>query len=323
MGGTSSSSSTQQSSTSPWATGTAPIQGIVSQLNPLIGQSGLNPIESGAISQITNMAGAGNPYASQIGANATSLLNGGGALNQAAPLNQAFQTYQSQLTPYTSPNYSTLNSPAVQAALQQNASDITNQVNGEFAAAGREGSGMNQQTLARGIEQANAPVILNQANTDTATGLGAGAALNNAAAQNAGLLAGLQQQYLANTQTGTQAATDAWNAQLLPYQTQLAAQQQGQTIPAQNLGMLAQIGIPIAGLGTNSTGSSSGTSTESGAQQFSQIAGGIGSLLGSGGLFGSGTSIGSPIAGSVGPTSLNGAPLKGTNGGGLFGSLFG
>ena len=54
-----------------------------------------------------------------------------------------------------------------------------------------------------------------------------------------------------------------------------------QQIPAQNLGLLAQIGVPIAGLGSQTSGTTQGTQQMSGAQQFATLAGGIGSLLGS------------------------------------------
>ena len=49
--------------------------------------------------------------------------------------------------------------------------------------------------------------------------------------------------------------------------------------PINTLGLLAQIGVPIAGLGGQSTGTSTGTQQASGAQQFGQIAGGIGGLF--------------------------------------------
>ena len=55
-----------------------------------------------------------------------------------------------------------------------------------------------------------------------------------------------------------------------------------QGIPVQNLGLLAQIGTPIAQLGQQSSGTTTGTQDMSGAQQFATLAGGISSLLGTG-----------------------------------------
>ena len=72
-------------------------------------------------------------------------------------------------------------------------------------------------------------------------------------------------------------ANDAQNATA---NATLAAEAARQGIPVQALGLLSQIGIPLAGLGTTATGQSNGTNTMSGAQQFAQIASGIGNLFG-------------------------------------------
>ena len=63
----------------------------------------------------------------------------------------------------------------------------------------------------------------------------------------------------------------------------LEAQGLLRSMPAQNLGMLANLTVPIAGLGGQVSGTSQGTQqgsqTMSGAQQFATIAGGLGSLI--------------------------------------------
>jgi hypothetical protein len=252
-------------------------------LNPLIGNSGLTGAESGAINGITNMAAGGNPYASQIGANASSLLAGGGAQNQAGAVNQNYQNYQAQTQPLASnTNYDPNQNPGTAALLAQIQGDVGNSVNSQFAGAGRDMSGANQMAYGRGIAQGEAPVLFNQYNANRTAQQGAAGNLYNAGNTNAGILSGMQQQANANTQVGTQAATDAWNAQLLPYQTQLQAQQMGQQIPAQNLGMLAQIGIPLAGLGRTSSGSGTSNTTNNPSllTQIGQGVGIAGSLFG-------------------------------------------
>ena len=92
-----------------------------------------------------------------------------------------------------------------------------------------------------------------------------------------GLLAGQVQQGLANQLPGVTSSQDALNAQNYTPQQQLALAQLTQSIPAQNLSLLAQIGVPIAGLGSQWSGNTQGTRRMSGAQQFGSIAGGIGS----------------------------------------------
>jgi Chaperone of endosialidase len=280
MGGQSSSTSQTQSQTAPWQASQPMLQGILGQLNPLIQNSGLNSTESGAINQLSQNAAQGNPYASQIGSFAGNLLNGGGATAQAPNLQSGLSTLQSQLTPYA--NGSMIgNNPALQAQLDQIASDTTNQVNSQFAAAGRDGSGMNQQTLARGIAQGEAPVIAGQYNQDVANQLNAANALYGAQNSTSGLLSGLTQQGLANQLQGVTSSQDALNAQNYTPQQQLALAQLTQQIPAQNLSLLAQIGVPIAQLGQQQSGTTTGTQQLSGAQQFGDIAGGITNLLGS------------------------------------------
>jgi hypothetical protein len=278
MGGTSTTQQTQSSTTAPWQAAQPMLQGILGQLSPLIQNSGLNATESGAINQLSQNASQGNPYAGQIGGLATNLLSGGGATAQAPAIQSGLSTLQSQLTPYA--NGSMIgNDPALQAQLAQIASDTTNSVNGQFAAAGRDFSGANQQALARGIAQGEAPVIASQYNQDVANQQNAANSLYGAQNTTSGLLSGLTQQGLANQQQGVTASQAALNAQNYGPQQQLALAQMAQNIPAQNLALLAQIGVPIAGLGSQSTGQSQGSQTMSGAQQFSDIAGGIGNLL--------------------------------------------
>jgi hypothetical protein len=278
MGGTSTTSQTQRSQTAPWQAAQPMLQGILGQLGPLVQNSGLSPAESSAISQLQQKAAQGNPYANQISGFASNLLNGGGATAQSPNLQNGLSTLQSQLTPYA--NGSMIgNNPALQTQLDQIASDTTNQVNGQFAAAGRDMSGMHPQTPARGIAQGEAPVIAGQYNQDIANQLNAANSLYGAQNTTSGLLAGLTQQGLANQLQGVTSSQDALNAQNYTPQQQLALAQLAQQIPAQNLGLLAHIGVPIAGLGSQTSGTMQGTQQMSGAQQFGDIASGIGNLL--------------------------------------------
>src|SRR5262249_42149882 len=89
----------------------------------------------------------------------------------------------------------------------------------------------------------------------------------------------MQQQYLANQGQGISAAQSALDAQNYGANAVLAEEAQRRGIPVQALGTVAQIGVPIAGLGTESNGTTIGTQNLSGAQQFGDIAAGIGNLL--------------------------------------------
>lgn len=278
MGGESKTSQTQQSKTDPWATATPALGGILGQVQSGLGNTGVTGAENGALGQLQgNASSYAGQYAPQIGGYASNLLNGGGANAQAGNIQGGLSQYQQQLTPFANGSMVGHN-PALQAQLSQMSSDITNQVNGSFAGAGRDFSGANQMALGRGISAGLAPVIAGQYNQDIQNQIGAAGSLYGAQNQTGGLLAGLNQQGLANQGQGVQASQDALSAQNTGANATLQAEAQRRGIPVQALGLLAQIGIPIAGLGSQSTGNSQGTQQMSGAQQFGLISGGIGNL---------------------------------------------
>jgi len=270
--------SSQQSSTQPWAASQPTVNGILGQLNPLISNSAVNPTENGAINQLTQNAQAGNPYAPQIAANATSLLSGGGATSQAGLVNQDYQNFYNQTNKLASnTNYDPTQTPGIGTELGALDNSITQQINGQFAGAGRFGSGADAYALAQGLAAGEAPVLTAQYNANVANQQAAANALYGAGNTTANTLSGYNQQAVANQQAGNAAATAALQAQNYGPTATLAAQQLGQSIPAQNLGLLAQIGIPIAGLGTQSSGSGTSTTTTNPSL--------ISTLTGVGGLF--------------------------------------
>ena len=290
MGGESKQTTTQQSQTQPWEAAQPAIKGILDQLNTMIPNSGLSQTSQDAISQLQQNAQAGNPYTSQISGLASNLLSGGGATNQSGNVNQAYQDYLKATQPLASnTNYDPYSTPGFADAIRTASADITNGVNSQFAAAGRDFSGANSQALSRGLAQGLAPTIAAQYNQNVQNQQGAAGNLYNAGNTNAGLQAGFQQQALANQQQGVQTANDALAAQNYTPQQMLQLEQMKQQLPAQTLALLAQIGVPIAGLGQQSNGTTDVTSQMSGADQFGKIAGGLSSLFGSSGSGGATT----------------------------------
>jgi hypothetical protein len=278
MGGQSSSTQTQQSQTAPWEAAQPMLQGILSQIGAGLNNVGLTGAETGALNQLSQNAAQGNPYAGQIGDYAQSLLNGGGANAQTGNVQSNLGTFRDQLTPYAGGSMIG-NNPALAAQLAQIQADVGNSVNSQFAAAGRDMSGANQMAYGRGVAAGEAPVIAAQYNQDVANQINAANALYNAGNTTAGTLSGMQQNYLSNQGQGVTAAQSAVDARNYGANATLAAEAQRRGIPVQALGLLAQIGIPIAGLGSQSNGTSTGTQQMSGAQQFATLASGIGNLL--------------------------------------------
>lgn len=278
MGGESKQSQQTSSVSNPWEPAQGALKGILGQLDPLIANSGLSSASSGAIDQLQQSANAGNPYAGQIDSFTQNLLNGGGANAQSGALQGGLDQYKQQMAQYADPNYSSLNDPNLKAALAQIQSDVGNGVNSQFAAAGRDMSGANQQAYGRGVSAAQAPLILNQFNQDRSLQQNAAGSLYGAQNTTSGLLSGMNQQGLTNQQQGVTNSADALAAKNYGATQTLNLEQLKQSLPAQTLGLLAQIGIPIAGLGGQTSGTSTGTNQMSGADQFGKIAGGIGNI---------------------------------------------
>jgi len=281
MGGTSSQNQTQNTTTNPWEPAQGTLRGILGQIGTGLNNTGITGAESGALDTITRNANAATSYAPQIGANANELLRGGGATDQNGNIQANYDRFVGQTNPLASnTNYNPYDTPGFKDALNTITSDITNNVNGSFAAAGRDFSGANHQALGRGIMQGVAPTIAAQYNQNVQNQQGAAGNLYGAGNTNAGLLAGLQQQGIANKQAGAGAASQALDAQNAGANATLAAEAQRRNIPVGALGLLANIGVPIAGLGGQSTGNSNTTNQMSGVQQFNGIMNGIGSLWG-------------------------------------------
>jgi hypothetical protein len=281
MGGksTSSSTQTQNSTTAPWTPSQPLLEGIFAQLRGGLANIGLTNVEDNAINTAEANAANYGQFNPQVVDTVKSFLGGGGAADQSPNVQAAYDTYKASLQPYALGSSIGANS-GLKQYLDTINNDVTTNVNGQFAAAGRDFSGLNQQALARGIAQGQAPVIGNQYNTDVDRAINAASALYGAGNTTAGLLAGQKQQALQNQAQGISMIPTALSSGNAGTNAILAAEAQRRGIPLQTLGLLANLGVPIARLGQQSSGTTVGQNENqmSGAQQFATIAGGLGSL---------------------------------------------
>lgn len=285
MGGQSSSTTTQQSQTSPWQPAQGALTGILSQLNGYLPQTGINGAQTNALNTIeANSNNAASTYAPQVQGITSNLLSGGGAMNYAPQYQQAYDAYKAQTQPLASnTNYDPMQTPGIGDQLQALKDSITSNVNGSFAAAGRDMSGYNQKALGQGLAAGLAPVLTNQYNQNVANQQNAASNLYSAGNTTAGSLSNLNQQGIQNQQNGISAIASGTDVSNMGANAALQAEAQRLGIPLQNLGLLANIGIPIAGLGSQSNGTSTTQNQMSGIQQFMGITQGLGNLFGGGG----------------------------------------
>src|SRR5882762_5900507 len=279
MGGTSSQEQQSQTVSQPWQPAQGGLLNLINQIQGQAGNTGINPTEQNAFGQLQSNAQGGYPYAGQLNSYVANLLGGGGANAQAGNVSGNLANYQNTLQPWASGAMGDpANNPALAQLLQTIRSDTTGAINQQFAGAGRDLSGMNQQAIARGLAQGEAPALLNAQQM----GLSAAGSLYGAGNTTAGILSGLNQQGLANQGVGTAGIDQLLAAQNYTPQQTLAIQQAMRNLPIQNIGSLAQLLVPIAGLGGQTNSNASGSQTMSGAQQFGLLAGGLGSLFGGG-----------------------------------------
>lgn len=273
MGGKSSSQTQQSTVSSPWAPTQAGLQGIIGQIQGQLPNTAMTGTEQNAFANLEG--NAGNPFTGQINSFANDLLNGGGANAQAGNISDALASYKSQLMPWaTGAMGDPSQNPALRQMLDVIGADTTNSINSQFAGAGRDLSGMNQQAIARGLAQGEAPILLNAQQM----GLNAAGNLYNAGNTTAGLLSGLTQQGLANQQAGVGAAQSALDASNYTPERLLAIESAKRGLPLSNIGALSNLLVPIAALGGQSSGNATTTKTASPLEQALGVAK-IGSLF--------------------------------------------
>jgi hypothetical protein len=299
MGGTTQTQErTTSQQTQPWAPAQPVLTGILGQLGSV--NPGLSGAETSALGGLSANSGFLNQFTPQATGLANTLLAGGGP-DRSGMINDAYAQYQKSLQPFAGGDYvNPASNPALRGYLDTIQTDVSNQVNGMFAGAGRDLSGANLQTLARGIAQGEAPVLNDAYNTARNQQIAAINSLYGAGNTTGGLLSQFDQTRLANQQAGLGVAKTAQGFALDPYNQQLAIEAQRRGIPLSTLQALAGIATPIAGLGQSSTG----TSTQTSSSPFNPL-----SLL--------------PLALApmTGGTSLAG--MGASAAGGLFGNLFG
>lgn len=276
--GDSSQTTNSSQQTSPWAQAMPTVNALFGGVNSQLGNTGLTGAQSGAIDQLTQMGHAGNPYAGASQTALDSMLHGGGAQTYSPMVQQAYNTYQGQTNPLASnTNYDPMQTPGLGDQLQALKDSITTGVNGQFAAAGRDLSGYNQKALGSGLSAGLAPILTQQYNQNVQNQQQAAANQFGAGNTEANTLAGMQQQGVNNQNTGINNTGTVLNNSMWGPQTTLTAQQLLHSIPTSNLASLANIGIPLASLGSNSSGTSTTQNSPSLIQDLTGISGALGS----------------------------------------------
>src|SRR6185312_13389674 len=165
-GGSTSTTQQQQGTTAPWAPAQPLLQNIIASLGAM--PASVTPSQTGAYNTLTNESNWVPQFGPQANKTTSNLFNYNTTPQQNISTG-SLNNFQTWMSPYLSSSYlNPMSTPGLSTALQGLTNTISNNVNDQFAAAGRDLSPANTTALAYGLEQGEAPVIANQYNTNVA-----------------------------------------------------------------------------------------------------------------------------------------------------------
>jgi hypothetical protein len=254
----------------PWAPAVPYLKDFLAQTGEVGANAGqgLTTGQTAAFDQLKGNALQSSPWLAQQSQLAGDLY---GTADRTGIVGDAYSGLQSQLGDYASGKYlDPMSNPQMQAMLQQVGDDAFNRINAQFAGAGRDLSGANQMAAARGVTQAQLPLLLDQYNRAQGQQIDAAKTLYGAGSDTASTQGALDAQRAAlrgQAAGAGQAATDMQNQGA---ERMIDLEQMAKTLPYEELGQLAALLFPAGQLGkqVKATGESSGTSFGFGGKLF-------------------------------------------------------
>lgn len=273
------------------------LKGLISKLS---GQStDVTGAQRSALDTLSSSTGA-IPNFGDAGAGAVSKFFNESTAPQAGMLSDAYKTLQgniggtasgAELDPYSTPGFGD--------AINTMTKDITNRVKGVYAGSGRDpsGAGSFAGTLGRGLTEGISPVIASQYNQNKQNQMNAAGTLFGAGGNTASGLTAQQLAELSAGATGVGMIPGLTQAYTSPGTAQLGAANASYSQPYANLAQMLQQAGMLGGMGSQSSGYGTSTTTQP-QSTFGNILGGIsggagilGSLGGSGGGIGALSSL--------------------------------
>lgn len=230
----------------PWPYATPAVQGFVDKITGF-GGIGATPDQNAAFAVLKGNAAKGNPWAQATATLADDAFN---TADRSGTVGQAYTNMQGQLGDYATGKYlDPMSNPQMRAMLDQVGDEAFNRINAQFAGAGRDLSGMNQLAAARGVTQAQLPLLFDQYNRAQDQQMQAAQMLYGAGQQTAATQGQLDANRQALRSQGVgfgQAALDANN---YAANSILDLDQQIKGLPYEDASLLASLLFPAAGMG--------------------------------------------------------------------------
>jgi Chaperone of endosialidase len=310
MGG--STKTTQQkhekSVTSPWEPVRPAAEDVLARLSGRASGMELGGLETDALARLRQNALAGNPYASRIGLLADDLF---AAPDHTGQVGEAYKDLRTGLLPYASgANVDPSSNPYFQNYLADITRSAREATDAQFMSAGRDLSPSHAGMIAERIARGTAPAFAQAYDAGVGRQLGAIDALFRGGLSTATTTSQLDAARNAARTAGIDVSQSALNAADAPDERLLALEQRRRMLPLQNLGLLANLIVPMAQLG----GTKITDSTETGERKeplLQQLLAGS-ALLGRAGAFGpQGWLYGGSLMGGAGAGAGVGAAAAG------------
>lgn len=259
--GSSKSKGSSKTKSEPWAPTIDPAKAYIDKINQ-VGGLDITPDQMAAFGQLKENAGAGNPFTPQIAKLAEDAFNYSGGTENKAMVSDAYAGLQGNLGAYANGDYlDVMNNPQMREMLDMVAGNVQDRINRSFHGMGRSRSGINQQSVSRGITEGQLPLLLDQFNKQQGLQMDAAKALYGAGGDTATTLNSMGQNDLNVRSSGIGLAEQALAARDYAPNKILDLDQQIQQLPYENLALYGSLLLPAAGLGgTSDTKSKSKTS---------------------------------------------------------------
>jgi hypothetical protein len=246
----------------PWDYSIPYLQDYLSEVGS-VGGTGLTPDQKYAYESLKGNAFQGNPWDEDIAALASDQFD---TADRSGQVGEYYGALEGRLSGIADGDYTdVMNNPELRAMLDMVGNEASSRVNQQFAAAGRDLSGLNQRRVAQGVSEAQLPVILDQYNRERDRQMSAAQALYGAGSQTAGQQSSLDAARNALRSQGIDTAQAALDARNQGANQILELDQQIKMLPYEDLGMLGSLLFPVAGLGgqeaTDTTSKSKSKST--------------------------------------------------------------
>lgn len=262
FGSSSGKSNTNSSSQSdPWDQAIPYLTDLFGEVGAAGGR-GLSDDQKAAFGALKSNAAEGNPWTAQIAGLADQAF---ATPDRSGAVGESFAGLQGTLGDIAGGKYlDVMNNPELRAMIESVGTDAFNRINAQFAGAGRDLSGANQGAAAKGVSAATLPLILDQYNRERGNQVDAAKTIATAGAQTATTQSSMDAARMALQKLGIDLGGEALKARDYAGNQVVNLDQQIKQLPLQDLGLLASILFPGAGLGGQESGTSSTKTSSSG-----------------------------------------------------------